>query len=426
MTEPQSITDILTQLPETADFVAPFPASTVRQALRELGLPTQAVVLQAGLRVSLAHLTLPKGTRLREVRALTEDLALRLQVASVRVRTGLVAGQVTLEIAHGTVGRADVTVSLGDLYTRVPTPECTLPWALGLKADGAPVFVDLVDAPHVLIGGQTGSGKSSHLHALVLSLALGTTPADCELAFIDPKRVDLFPFRDLPHVQRPVATTFDEARQLVQDLSDEVAFRFTELQRAGVADLAAYNAWAAVTEGEETMSRIVLLVDELSTLLAGPEGAALADELTVLAQVCRAAGLHLVCATQRPSAATMPTQLRSQLTTRIACRVATVTDSRMILDVTGAERLLGAGDTLVKWGGAEPERVQGTYVPEDWRTWLTNAVAFVLDEAVEPTPAESNGAEGHPVPEATGPATSKLAYLPLLALALAGGAWMML
>lgn len=404
MTEPQNIADILAQLPATVQVAPPFPAHTVRQVLRDLDIPVASVTLVPGLRVSTAHLKLPPTVRLRQLRTVTEDLALRLQVHSVRVRTGVVPGCVTLEIAHASTSPAAFTVSLGDLYAAAPTTPSALPWALGLRADGAPMFVDLADAPHVLIGGQTGSGKSSHLHALVLSLALGTTPEQCTMAFIDPKRVDLYPFRDLPHVTHPVATTVAEARQLVQAITDEVEFRFTELQRAGAADLDAYNAWAVATDGEARLSRIVLIIDELSALLAGPDGADLADELTVLAQVCRAAGVHLVCATQRPSAATMPTQLRSQLATRLACRVATVTDSRMILDVAGAEQLLGAGDTLVKWGGGAAERVQGTYVSDEWRTWLAKAVAYV--RYVPPTPVTPVSAPVAPTPPTVGTATS--------------------
>jgi S-DNA-T family DNA segregation ATPase FtsK/SpoIIIE len=173
-----------------------------------------------------------------------------------------------------------------------------------------------------------------------------------------------------------MATTLAEAEQLLTTIEAEVAFRFTELQHAGHPDIVAYNAWATATAGEAPLSRIVVIIDELAMLLVGKAGTAFGERLTQLAQISRAAGVHLVCATQRPSSQSLPTQLRSQLTSRVACRVATATDSRMILDQTGAEKLLGAGDTLVAWAGAEMVRVQGTLITSEWREWLTTAVTY--------------------------------------------------
>jgi DNA segregation ATPase FtsK/SpoIIIE, S-DNA-T family len=408
---------LLENLPRTATRDAGLSASTLRPLLRDLGIETSRVETEPGMRVSQAHIKVGSNVRIKQVRAMAEDLAIRLSVASVRVRSGVKSGMITLEFAH----ELDEvpTVSLGDVVDFDRAQEMALPWAVGLEADGAPMLVDLAEAPHVLIGGQTGSGKSSHLHSLVTSLAMLTMPSDVELIFVDPKQVDLVPFRDLPHVRRAPVTTPTDTAKLLRELSDEVEFRYQEFAHANVTDLAAYNRWAEATEGEETMPRMVLLIDELAMVMTGPTGEQLAEELTKLAQVCRAAGLHLVMATQRPSASSMPTQLRSQLTTRVACRMATVTDSRMILDAAGAEKLLGAGDSLIRWGGAEPVRVQGTFVTKAWAEYITTEVSLHFHPELEQTDepeteeantgdlteihAESNLLEDSPLKMSTGP-----------------------
>lgn len=381
---------LLSELPKTVETDSYIGAPRIREVLNGLGIRTSRVETEAGLRVSMAHVKLEESTLIKHVRSITEDLSLRLGVHSVRVRSGLRPGFLSLELSHDS--DSVPMVSLGDLLPSDATDKMALPWAMGLSASGSPFVVDLADAPHVLIGGQTGSGKSSHLHALISSLALLTSPKDVELIFVDPKQVDLVLFRDLPHVRRNPITTLAETMALVQDLEDEVEFRYQEFAAASVADLDGYNAWARETPGEEPMPRLVLIADELSMFVSGKEGEALAGRLTRLAQICRAAGLHLVLATQRPSSSSMPTQLRSQLTTRIACRMATVSDSRMILDAPGAEKLLGAGDTLVRWGGADPVRVQGTYVSKSWGAYITDSVLLEHQPELQ-IATESNDAE---------------------------------
>lgn len=423
--------DTVTSLPRTATRHANVSAATLRTVLRDLGIETSRVETVPGMRVSTAHIKVAAGVRIKQVRALCEDLALRLSVDSVRVRSSVKPGMLTLEFAHDL--ETIPTVSLGDVIDVEAAAGMHLPWAVGLTADGTPMLVDLAEAPHVLIGGQTGSGKSSHLHSMIASLALLTVPEDVELIFIDPKQVDLVPFRDLPHVLREPATTLSAAQKLVQELTDEIEFRYQEFALAKVSDLAAYNTWAAETDGEEPMRRMVLFIDELAMVMSGPAGERLANDLTHLSQTCRAAGLHLVFATQRPSSTSMPTQLRSQLTTRIACRMSTVTDSKMILDAAGAEKLLGAGDTLVRWGGEEPVRVQGTFVPKAWGVYLTNHVllhyhpelelvdAPEADEVVE----ESNLVEEGPVEEPTSGVSFRHAAFFMTALSVVSGlAWL--
>jgi DNA segregation ATPase FtsK/SpoIIIE, S-DNA-T family len=390
--QPQNASQISPVLPRTASAATAINSTELTEVLESLGLAVEGLEVEPGLRVSLAHFKLLGSARLRDAKAVADDVMLRLGVTSVRVRTGLKRGHVTMELAHDS--EAQVRVSLGDVLLGGDGGDRALPWAVGLQANGTPVLVDLAEAPHALVGGQTGSGKSSHLHSLVLSLATLRRPEELELVLVDPKQVDLYPFRALPHVRRPVAKTVSDVRRLVSDLATEVEFRFQEFRQAGVPDIKAYNVWAAATEGEAPLWRIVVVVDELTMVFAGKEGAEVAESLTALAQVCRAAGVHLVLSTQRPSAQLIPTQLRSQLTTRVACRVATATDSRMLLDASGAEKLLGSGDSLVSWAGKEPVRVQGVLVTETWRTYLVELLAFFARESAKSTLAEAAAVKG--------------------------------
>lgn len=370
--------DIVNVLPETAVIDPGLNASVIEAGLRIVGLDGISVDFVPGVRVSTAFLTLPRGIRLKQVRERLDDLALRLAVPmGIRIRKDSRPGTVALEIPHQSA--SDVKVGLGDVLARAEDFDVELPWLVGLSADGAGVITDIAAAPHVLIGGQTGSGKSSHLHALMASLAIFTDPDEVEIILVDPKRVDLVRFRDLPHVRKEPIVTVDGFSALLTHLEHEVKFRFEELAHANVPDLKAYNQWAFDTAGEEQMERIIVVIDELATVLAGPKGKLNGERLTALAQVCRAAGVHIVAATQRPSATSLPTQLRSQLTSRVACRVASSMDSRLILDTTGAESLLGHGDSLVQWG-CGPVRVQGTYVSDAWLSWITDTIVAAAQE----------------------------------------------
>lgn len=363
------------QLELTAVLGTPLTPEKVYQTLLDLQVTPQGIPdIIPGVRVTQARVTFGSDILLRRLRALQEDLAHRLHVHSATLRP--VQGGVVFELAHDPVEGS--VVSLGDVLAGadLALPDMQLPWAVGLAMDGTPIIRDLADAPHVLIGGVTGSGKSAFLQSMVLSLALARTPQELELVFVDPKQVDLAELEALPHLKRPICTTPEDVQALLVTLESEVAFRYEEFNLAGVQDLAGYNAWATATEGEETMPRIVVVIDELAFLLSNDTDDAMATSLTRLAQVSRAAGIHLVAATQRPSAQVLPTQLRSQFATRLSCRVATAADSRLVLDETGAEKLAGMGDALLKWGGGETLRVQGVYINASWRKWLREAIQF--------------------------------------------------
>lgn len=224
-----------------------------------------------------------------------------------------------------------------------------LPLALGLDIGGEPVVRDLIDAPHLLLAGTTGSGKSVCLHALLLSLLVNHGAQALRLLLIDPKRVELSAYHGLPHLLAPIVTDGVEGCRSLKNLVKEMEKRERLLAARGARE------WADLADGAPP--RIVVVVDELADLLAqAPEAE---EPLVRLAQKARATGIHLVLATQRPDAATFSGLLRANIPSRIALTVLKSADSRIILDEDGAERLLGKGDMLVKWLGEKALRVHG-------------------------------------------------------------------
>lgn len=332
-------------------------------ALMEFGVGASFGPIRIGPRVVRVPLTLGHGQRLKPIRSLLQDIAVRLSVSGIRLVT---EPTLALEVPRPKPQQ----VSLGDVLSDTTVPDSmVLPWAIGLSAAGEPIVRDLARAPHVLIAGATGSGKSAAVVSLVVSLMLTTRPDDCEIVLIDPKRVDLTPLATVPHVRRPVAVTATTALTVLESLVAEMRHRYTLLEAFGVANISDYNS-KIVTKNGEPMRRIVVIIDELADLIMA-DREAFEAQLIVLAQVGRAAGIHMVCATQRPSAQVVSTQLRSQLQTRLVFAVSTATDSRVAMDESGAERLLGQGDALCKWAGRAPIRVQGPFVRDDWRRYLT-------------------------------------------------------
>lgn len=228
-------------------------------------------------------------------------------------------------------------------------PATGLPLMLGVTISGEPVVRDLADAPHVLLAGTTGSGKSVCLHSILLSLLLNRSPLELKLVLVDPKRVELSPYQRLPHLLSPIVTDGVEADRVFKGLVKEMEQRERVLAARGARE------WCDLGEGSPP--RIVLVVEELAALFdQAPESEA---PLVQLAQKARAAGIHLVLATQRPDAATLSGLLRANIPSRIALTVLKAADSRIILDEDGAERLLGKGDMLVKWLGEKAVRAHG-------------------------------------------------------------------
>lgn len=235
-----------------------------------------------------------------------------------------------------------------------------LPVWLGYDVIGTDFAFDLAEAPHLLIAGTTGSGKSVTLHAILCSLLRTQSRNSLQLALIDPKQVELNHYAELPNLfAGKIAQQLSEASELLDALVEEMGERNRQLKDAGVR-----NLQEGLDNGRLHLPRIVVVVEELADLLM--QSRELETPLVRLAQLARSTGIHLVLATQRPDASTFTGLLRSNAPSRIALRVQKATESRIILDESGAEKLLGKGDMLVKLGGmAQPARVHGAYVSED-------------------------------------------------------------
>jgi S-DNA-T family DNA segregation ATPase FtsK/SpoIIIE len=235
-----------------------------------------------------------------------------------------------------------------------------LPIAIGVDTVGQAKIFDLTKMFHVLIAGQTGSGKSVCINSIILSLLYTKTPDECQLILVDPKRVEMTPYHDIPHLRCPVVTEPAEAPGIFSSLIAEMERRYEVLAEKQVRNIEGYNEL-----GGPRMPYIVTVVDEMADLMM-TSGKGLEKMIVRLAQLSRAVGIHLVLATQKPIVEVITGMIKSNMPSRIAFRVASNMDSRVILDCGGAEKLVGRGDMLVLYPGiSEPERYHGAWVSDD-------------------------------------------------------------
>jgi len=302
------------------------------------------------------------GTRVRvqSIVARQNDLALALKTPSIRIQP-TIPGEalVGLEVPSPTPRR----VGLKEMVESEAFTDCAakggLPIAIGQDIAGEPEVLDLAELPHLLIAGATGTGKSVCLNSIVASLLVAKSPDELRLLMVDPKGVELTPFDGLPHLAAPTVQEFKGFTESLTVLLNLMQQRYARLGQAGVRNIAGYNATA-----QRRMPYVVLVVDELAELMlaGGRESEA---NLVRLAQMGRATGIHLVLATQRPTVDVVTGLLKANIATRIAFTVASQTDSRVILDVSGAEDLLGRGDMLLLENQSpQPRRVQGVFVDD--------------------------------------------------------------
>lgn len=338
-------------------------AGDIAETLATFDIPARVVSWVAGPTVTLFEVEIAKGVRLNRVTALADDLALSLAASTVRILAPI-PGKALVGIEVPNLRRTSVT--LGDVLA--PAGEGG-PLLLGIGKDvaGAPEQADLALMPHLLIGGTTGSGKSVAINAMLMSMIMRSTPSEVRLILIDPKRVELSLYNGVPHLYVPVVTEPKEAASALAWSVQEMERRLKVLQVAGARNIGGYNAMVQEGKGPEGASELpylVIVIDELADLMmvAAKE---VEDSICRIAQLARAAGIHLIVATQRPEANVVTGLIKANITNRIAFNVASSIDSRVILDQPGAEKLVGLGDMLFStpaW--AKPKRIQGCYVSE--------------------------------------------------------------
>ena len=328
----------------------------LEEKLSEFGFESHVENVSKGPVITRYEMKLAKGVRLSKIRNVSEDIAIALMSDSIRIQAPIPGTSlVGIEIAND---EAEI-IGLKRILSGY-NGTAKLPISIGVDTIGNPKIIDLAKMPHLLIAGQTGSGKSVCINSIILSLLYTKTPEECELVLVDPKRVEMASYANMPHLRVPVVTEPDDAVEVFQSLISEMESRYELLQEYKVRNIESYNEKAMIK-----MPYIVTLVDEMSDLMM-TSGKELEAMIVRIAQLARAVGIHLVLATQRPVAKVITGLIKSNMPSRIAFQVASKLDSRVILDDNGAEKLIGRGDMLMlNPGMSEPERFHGAWVSDD-------------------------------------------------------------
>jgi S-DNA-T family DNA segregation ATPase FtsK/SpoIIIE len=331
--------------------------------LGEFGIEAEVRNVNIGPIITQYELEPAKGVKVSKFSSLADDLALAIKAKSIRVQAPIPGrGLIGIEIPNMT---RDM-IYLRDLLLcdEMRHHKSKLAFGLGKDISGKPIVADLTKMPHLLIAGATGSGKSVCINTILMSLIMRTTPEDLRLILIDPKRVELAGYNDLPHLIGQVVTDPDTALETMYWAVKEMERRYELLQDARVRDIIGYNEKSNIDEDMENLPYIVIIVDEFADLIM-TSGKDIELPITRLAQMARAVGIHLILATQRPSIKVITGIIKANFPARIAFQVSSRVDSRVILDMIGAERLLGNGDMLfLPPGKAMPERIHGAYVSD--------------------------------------------------------------
>lgn len=360
-----------------------FMSREVEQRLLDFGVDVKVVAVHPGPVITRFEMQLAPGVKVSKITALAKDLARSLSVTSVRI-VEVIAGKsvVGLELPneHREMVRLSEVLSAPQ-YEQARSP---LSMALGKDIAGHPVVVDLAKMPHLLVAGTTGSGKSVGLNAMLLSLLYKASPREVRMILVDPKMLELSVYNDIPHLLCPVVTDMRDAQQALRWCVVEMERRYRLMSMFGVRNVAGFNKKIAESEaaghplidpltqtdesGEpnylETLPAIVVVIDELADMMM-VVGKKVEQLIARIAQKARAAGIHMILATQRPSVDVLTGLIKSNIPTRMAFQVSSKIDSRTILDQQGAEQLLGHGDMLyLPPGNAVPVRVHGAFVDD--------------------------------------------------------------
>lgn len=352
-------------------------ALLLERTLLDFGYQVRVVQIDTGPVITQFEIELEAGLSVKKIVALADDLAIALAVPSVRI-VAPIPNKTTVGIEVPNEHRQ--MVRLGEIIKAAEGLDAKLkiPLFLGKDVKGAPLAFDLATMPHLLIAGRTGTGKSVCLNALIVSILMTKRPDEVKLILIDPKKVELSQFKRVPHLMHPVITDDKKAESLLSWACDKMDERYGYLARAEVRNIEAYNKLGPEAiyaklrpEDEEEQKRIptympsiVIIIDEMGDLIA-QVGKEVETHIIRLAQKARAAGIHLILATQKPTVDVITGLIKSNLPARIAFQVTNRNDSRVVLDEMGAEKLLGNGDMLFLYPGTSLlVRAQGTYVSD--------------------------------------------------------------
>jgi len=371
--------DLLDEIPESLDKEIEkeslkMNALRVESKLRDFGVEGEVVEIVPGPVITMYELKPAPGVKISKVASLADDLALNLRASNIRI-VAPIPGKSAIGIEIPNNKRRLVTLKEILSSQLFLDSSCRLTVALGMDIIGQSVITDLTKMPHLLVAGATGTGKSVCINAMINSILFKASPEMVRFVMIDPKRIELAPYQDIPHLLHPVVTHPKEATKALRWAVDEMERRYSLLSDKGVRNIEAYNRKVGRDKGsiepdvskkiDEHLPYIVLIIDELADLMM-VSSREVEESLTRLAQMARAAGIHLVIATQRPSVDVLTGIIKANFPTRISFQVSSRVDSRTILDSMGAEHLLGDGDMLfLPPGVARLTRIHGAYVSEE-------------------------------------------------------------
>ncbi|NGQ96817.1 DNA translocase FtsK [Brevibacillus sp. SYP-B805] len=330
----------------------------LEDTLANFNVSAQVVGIVKGPSVTRFELQPAPGVKVNKITGLIDDIKLNLAAKDIRIEAPIPGrNAVGIEVPNLKSEPIFISRIIGsDAFRQHPSP---LAVALGMDIGGAPIIADIKKMPHGLIAGATGSGKSVCINSIIVSLLYKASPEQVRLLLIDPKMVELAPYNHLPHLVTPVVTDAKQATAALKWAVEEMERRYALFADAGARDIERYNQTT-----DEPLPYIVIIIDELADLMmVSPQD--VEESIIRIAQKARACGIHLLLATQRPSVDVITGNIKANVPTRLAFAVFSQVDSRTILDMSGAERLLGRGDMLFLESGAAPVRLQGNYVSDD-------------------------------------------------------------
>jgi S-DNA-T family DNA segregation ATPase FtsK/SpoIIIE len=348
---------------DTEDEETKEKSAILESVLGEFKIEAKVTGISKGPVVTMFEIRPAPGIKLSKITSLEDNIALRLAAASMRIVAPIPGKEaVGIEVPN----KKRVMVGFREIIepALAAKTEKALPLFLGKDISGSIVSVDLAEMPHLLVAGSTGSGKSVCINTMILSLAYHLSPAVLRMIFIDPKIVELKLYNGIPHLLAPVITGPEGALKAMRYCIAEMERRYGLLDKSGCRSIKSYNKTAA-DKGAEHLPYLVVIIDEFADLMA-VSGKEMEAVIARLAAMSRAVGIHLVLATQRPSADVITGLIKSNIPSRIAFMVASMTDSRIIIDSPGAEKLLGKGDMLYCAAASPfPVRAQGAFVSEE-------------------------------------------------------------
>ncbi|MGH2399675.1 MAG: DNA translocase FtsK, partial [bacterium] len=356
-------------------------ARLLEQTLTSFGVEAKVMRWEQGPVVTRFEVQPAPGVRVQKISSLTNDIALALAAPSVRIEAPIPGkSAVGIELPNQKTALVHIKELLESEEYRRQIPPLTV--ALGKDIAGHPILGDLAEMPHVLIAGATGSGKSVMLNAIIAGLLFRCTPLHVRLLMIDPKRVEFTNYNNIPHLLAPVVTNPRAAAGALKEMLREMEERFERFAASGVRNIQTFNQ---IPDGER-LPFIVIIIDELADLMMIAP-ADFEDVICRLAQMTRATGIHMVLATQRPSVDVITGLIKANIPSRIAFAVSSQVDSRTILDMPGAEKLLGKGDMLyMPVGLARPVRAQGAFIADSeiqaLVTWWKSQGKPIFDQEV--------------------------------------------